>query len=194
MPSIPGLIDFPRVSHRHIVSNILSLLIACLVLAVTPAQGQIYKWDDENGVTHYSTTQPVKLNANIKRLDARFLEVSRAKTLKPAVGQLPEDKVVRNLSDKLEALQIQVDAERQARQVAEVQNVVAQAAYAHALQQQQASHNVPNNQTVPSMSSVIFVQPPYQPRAHHCYSANMATMGNCWQHGLSVRNAKHQTH
>lgn len=106
---------------RHLAHDgrVLVRIVAALavVLAGTPAWAQVYKWVDERGVTHYSDQAPPKQEA-VKNLDIVADRLS-VYTPDPSLMRPSEhqggDPV---LSDRIDRLERQLQAERQARQYA----------------------------------------------------------------------------
>lgn len=199
-PSFAGFGSY-LAQHHHVTVRMLALPLTCLVLAATtPAFGQVYKWADENGVTHYSSAPPGKTKATFKRMDSEALAVSQAKTPKQEAPLPPKEQAVQDLNSKVDALEHQIDAEHQARQAADAQNLATQAAYAQALadQQVQAARNVGYVSTIPAtipvVSGVLLV-PPSQ-RMHHdsCRSMGAGTMTNCSSSGHWLRPSQNQSH
>lgn len=160
--------------------RMLMLPLACLAFAATtPALGEVYKWADENGVTHYSSAPPEKPQAKFKRIDSKALMVSQANNPEPDAAQLPQQQAAKDLISKVDALERQVDAERQARQAADAQNMATQAAYAQRLAEQQNSRNIALVPTIPTVSGVFFLPPFHRFHTHPCRSMTAGAMMNC---------------
>lgn len=171
-----------RLPHRRLSRHV-ALAIAGLCLVVTTAvQGQVFKWEDDSGVTHYSSSPPEKTKAIVKRLDREALSVSQAKSPKvdptPVTEALPDA----DLSSKVTALERQIDAEKQARQAAEAQNIATQAAYAQALANQQEARNVgyiPSLPTIPALSGILLLPAGEKMHSDHCRSLASGTKTGC---------------
>ena len=109
--------------------QLVSVLIAILVAA--PASAQVYKWVDENGGTNYSSKPPSTGKAAKKfEIVADRISVytpDRAVTRALEAGPQRSDGILSNRIDRLER---QLEAERQARQYAAAAEASAsQAAY-----------------------------------------------------------------
>lgn len=166
-------------SHRATARTMLPLLAGLAFAVTTSARGEVYKWTDENDVVHYSSAPPQKNKAKFKRIDSKDLLVSQAKSPQHAALPPPAEQATQDLNDKVDALQHQVEAERQARQTADAQNQATQAAYAQALANQQAvAGYVP---TIPSVSGILFVPPPHRIHDGSCRGVGTNTM-NCSSH------------
>ena len=120
-------------------------LAAILVGAAASAHGQVYKWVDRNGVTNYTGKPPTEIST-VKKLDAAAERLS----------VYPQDKAVLRtldtafqasdpiLSNRIEWLERQLAAERQARQYAVAAEASAlQAAYEQCLAQRRVDCDSP---------------------------------------------------
>lgn len=165
--------------HHPISARMRMLPLACLVFAATtPALGEVYKWADENGVTHYSSAPPEKPKAKFRRIDSKALMVSQANNPEPDATRLPQQQAAKDLISKVDALERQVDAERQARQAADAQNLATQAFYAQRLAEQQSSRNIALVPTIPTVSGVFFAPPFHRFHTHPCRSMTAGAMMN----------------
>ncbi len=90
---------------------------ACATFAAAPAWAQIYKWVDDHGVVNYSNDPPA--NRKAKELDSSAITVSVYEAEKPGqrAAALARSEVA-SLSSKIDRLERQLEAERQARQYA----------------------------------------------------------------------------
>ena len=181
-----------RASH-HIGVQMLVLPFTCLALVASScAWGQVYKWADEDGVTHYSSAPPGKDKTKFKRLDKEALAVPEAKVPK---REVPKELVARDLNSKVDTLQQQVVAERQARQAAEAQNQATQAAYAQALIEQQNAHNVSYVPTIPTVSGVLLLPSPQRNHFDNgCRSMGAGAMTNCSPYGHRIHPVADRSH
>lgn len=165
--------------HPRVVVRMVLLPLAFIALtAATPAFAQVFKWADENGVTHYSSALPEKAKAKFKRMDSNALAVTQGKTPEPNGIQHLEEQAAQDLTGKIDALEHQVDAERQARQAADAQNLATQAAYAQALADQQAARDTGYIQTIPTVSGLLLVPTFHRRHTDHCRAGLMT---NCFQ-------------
>jgi uncharacterized protein DUF4124 len=109
---------------------ILSSALASAFVAAAPAFAQVYKWVDDKGVVNYSNEAPA--NRSSKLLDPKSAKVSTY-TPDEALKQTPGPVASlgeRVLSEKIDRLERKLDAERAARQLADVQaQTVADARY-----------------------------------------------------------------
>ena len=156
------------------------LLIGSLVFLAfagsTSALAAMYKWTDNDGVLHYSSVAPEKSTFDVKRLDSKALDVSRART--PAnYRKTVEPVVAPDLNSKVEALERQVEQERQARVAADQQNMATQAAYAQALVEQQSARNVAYQQTIPVLTSGMILSAPHHWNHHD--ECGAGSTGDC---------------
>jgi hypothetical protein len=140
----------------------LALLAMGGLAATVSARAELYKWADDQGVTHYSSVAPDTPKAKVKRIDNKDLAVAQATAPVRDTESKVETPPIQALATKVDELQRQVDAEHQARVTADAQNAATQAAYAQALASQQAARAayVP---TIPTVSGVIFLP---EPRRH----------------------------
>jgi hypothetical protein len=91
--------------------------VLAVLVAGTPAWAQVYKWVDENGVTHYSDQSPAK-RQGVKKLDIVTDRLS-VYTPDPSLVRPPEhlgDDP--GLSARMDRLERQLQIERQARRYA----------------------------------------------------------------------------
>ena len=103
----------------------LRTLAAMLALAVTTSAGaQIFRWVDEDGITHYASTPPADIKAarNLKRLadKAPASATRRRPEMAEAVAR-PAQPDGQELAGKIAELERQLAAERLARQAADAQ-------------------------------------------------------------------------
>lgn len=146
-------LHFSHTGNRRAATRVLIGALACFgIAATTVASAAMYKWVDEDGVLHYSSAVPEKFKAEVKRLDAKALDVSRARTL-PNARKPVATPVAADLTGKVEALERQVEEEHKARLAADEQNRITQAAYAQALADQQAVRTVAYQPTIPVLTS-----------------------------------------
>lgn len=99
------------------------LIILVAVLAACPASAQVYKWVDESGVTNYSSKPPTNPKAakNLELIAAKAAvdtsnqaALSTLRTAQAAPADVRGDQ--QHLLDRINNLERQVQAERQARQ------------------------------------------------------------------------------
>ena len=107
-------------------------------LVALPALAQVYKWVDENGVTNYSSKLPANVGAGTKlhTVAEKITVYTPDKALVQAMQamQAPTRKTDAVLSEKIDRLERQLEAERRARQyAAAIQTSAAQAAYEQCL-------------------------------------------------------------
>ena len=163
----------PRVGVRMAMLPLASIALA----AATPAFAQVFKWADENGVMHYSSAPPEKAKLKFKQMDSKALAVTQGKNPERGATRNPEEQA-QDLTGRIDALERQVDAERQARQAADVQNLATQTAYAQALADQQAARDMGYIQTIPTVSGILLVPPFHRSHADNCRAGLMT---NCFQ-------------
>ena len=155
------------------------LSLACFVFAATPpALADVYKWVDAGGVVHYSSVPPEKTKAKVKRIDAKDLKISQAKTSEHDAIQRPQLQAAQDLIDKVDELQRRIDTEHQARQAADAQNIATQAAYTQALAAQ-AARNAAYVPTIPTVSGVVFLPAQRWPHDHFGHSMAAGATTNC---------------
>ena len=112
-------------------------LVATLTafLVAVPAFSQVYKWVDENGMTNYSGKPPtyVKPGTTLDTVAEKITVYTPDKALMQAMQSRPQGTVA-VLSDRIDRLERQLQAERQARQyAAAAQASTTQAAYERCL-------------------------------------------------------------
>src|SRR5882672_116522 len=90
------------------------LVSIVILLAAAPAHAQVYKWVDEAGKTHYSDTAP----AGGKKHETLTDRLSFYTPAAPVARAEPTATAV--LSDKVDRLERQLNAERLARQQIEL--------------------------------------------------------------------------
>lgn len=143
-------------------SDLIPLLIVgmCATFSAAPAWAQIYKWVDDHGVVNYSNQPPA--NRKAKELDTSAITVSIYEAEKPghraAAAARSE---AASLSDKIDRLERQLEAERQARQYAAADARALQAAYDQCVAQRGVDCNSIYNGFYPYGSIAVFV-----PRFH----------------------------
>jgi Domain of unknown function (DUF4124) len=105
-------------------SSLVSIVIL-LAAASAPVHAQVYKWVDEAGQTHYSDKAPAgkKSRAVVDRISVYASDPSPVRAMASA-GAVP------GLSDRVDSLERQLYAERQARQQLELAAYDAQASQA----------------------------------------------------------------
>src|SRR5262245_32051648 len=95
-------------------------LLACVAMfGATPAlSAQLYKWVDERGVTNYSNQPPADPNAagNVRPVEGNLSVYSPDPALTRAVGAFRQEISNRGLADRVDYLERELAAERQARQ------------------------------------------------------------------------------
>ena len=129
------------------------------------ALAQVYKWTDESGGFHYSSTPPAKTQKNATRLDSKTLEVSRAKLPPRSKNEPPEVSVTEELTAKVQNLEQQLEAERQAREAQDAQHRAAQAAFSQPQPEPAAAHNT--GYIPPLPEGVSFLYTPHQRHLRH---------------------------
>jgi hypothetical protein len=111
-----------------------SLFILAAILAVSPARADIYKWVDAAGVTHYSNQAPPAAVKSASVVAERISVYQPAPALTRAVSAAP--RADRQLDDRIEVLERQLQQERLYRQQAASSEALAlQAAYEQCLAQ-----------------------------------------------------------
>ena len=88
----------------------------CAILIAAPASAQMYKWVDENGVTNYSGNPPASAKA-AKKFETVVDRISVYTPQKP-VSRTPgtgPQRIEGLLSGRIDSLERQLEAERQAR-------------------------------------------------------------------------------
>jgi hypothetical protein len=129
---------------------------ACATFAAAPAWAQIYKWVDNHGVVNYSNKPPT--NRKAKELDLSTIRVSVYPAEKPGQRAAEAAKSdVAALSDKIDRLQHQLEAERQARQYAAADTRAAQVAYDQCLAERRVDCSGIHNSSYPYGPMVVFV-------------------------------------
>lgn len=149
------------------LSYLISLLMvgAGATFGAAPAWAQIYKWVDDHGVVNYSHQAPA--NRKAKELDTSAITLSVFEAEKPGHRAAPARSEVASLSDKIDRLERQLEAERQARQYAAAVDARAlQAAYDQCVSQRGVDCNVIYNGFYPYGSTAVFV-----PRFHRFRTA-----------------------
>jgi hypothetical protein len=143
-------------------SDLISLLMVgvCATFSAAPAWAQIYKWVDDRGVVNYSGQPPA--NRNAKELDTSAITVSVYEAEKPGHWAAAARSEAASLSDKIDRLERQLEAERQARQYAAAADARAsQAAYDQCVSQRGVDCNGIYSGFYPYGSTAVFV-----PRFH----------------------------
>jgi hypothetical protein len=98
-------------------TRIALLIAAFAILGTAPASAQLYKWVDERGVTNYSNQPPADPGA-VKKLGAvegNLSVYSPDKGLTRAVEEFRRESNNRALAERVDYLERQLEAERQAR-------------------------------------------------------------------------------
>jgi hypothetical protein len=85
----------------------------CLTLFATTALAQIYKWVDERGVVNYSNQPPA--NRKAQELDTSAITLSIYEAPKPRQGSEATKAELASLGHKIDSLERQLEAEREAR-------------------------------------------------------------------------------
>ena len=133
-------------------------------LAAVPAFPQVYKWVDENGMTNYSGNPPIDVKAGTKlgTVAEKITVYTPDKALVQAM-QARSQRTDTVLSDRIDRLERQLLAERQARQsAAAVQAGGAQAGYERCLSERRLDcDNYGGN---PPHGPVVFASSRGQPR------------------------------
>ena len=143
-------------------SDLIPLLMAgvCATFSAAPAWAQIYKWVDDHGVVNYSNQPPA--NRKAKELDTSAIPVSIYEAEKPGHRAAAARSEAASLSDKIDRLERQLEAEREARQYAAAADARAlQAAYDQCVAQRGVDCNGIYNGFYPYGSTAVFV-----PRFH----------------------------
>jgi len=143
-------------------SDLIPLLMAgvCATFSAAPAWAQIYKWVDDHGVVNYSNQPPA--NRKAKELDTSAIPVSVYEAEKPGHRAAATRSEAASLSDKIDRLERQLEAEREARQYAAAADARAlQAAYDQCVAQRGVDCNGIYNGFYPYGSTAVFV-----PRFH----------------------------
>lgn len=150
---------------------ILLLMVGvCSTFAATQAWAQIYKWVDDGGVVNYSSQLPA--NRKAKELDPSAITVSVYEAPKPGQGAAATRSEVASLGNKIDGLERQLEAERQARQYATDADARAlQAAYDQCVAQRGVDCNGIYNSFYPYWSTAVFV-----PRFHRFHVASSFPM------------------
>jgi uncharacterized protein DUF4124 len=95
-------------------------LLACVaMLGASPAlSAQLYKWVDERGVTNYSSQPPADPEAarNLGPVEGNLSVYSPDPALSRAVAAFRQDSYNRGLAERVDYLERELAAERQARQ------------------------------------------------------------------------------
>lgn len=109
--------------------------VLAMMLAALSAHAQVYKWVDEHGVSNYSSAPPAKITARLKPaiIEDRISVYPSGPAVQKAISAISQSKE-RMLSDRIDLLERQLAAERQASQYAAAAEArAAQAAYAQCL-------------------------------------------------------------
>jgi len=149
------------------LSDLTSLLMlgVCATFSAAPALAQIYKWVDDRGVVNYSGEPPADRKA--QQLDTSAITVSVYETEKPGPWAVAARSEAASLSDKIDKLERQLEAERLARQYAAAADGRAlQAAYDQCVSQRGVDCNGTYNGSYPYWSTAVFV-----PRFHRFWTA-----------------------
>jgi Domain of unknown function (DUF4124) len=85
----------------------------CLTFSATPALAQIYKWVDDRGVENYSNQAPASRSA--QELDTNAITLSIYEAPKPRQGAEASRSELASLGNKIDELQRQLEAEREAK-------------------------------------------------------------------------------
>lgn len=142
--------------------DLTSLLMAgvCVTFSAGPAWAQIYKWVDDRGVVNYSGEPPA--NRKAQQLDTSAITLSVYEADKPGHRSVAARSEAASLSDKIDKLERQLEAERLARQYAAAADARAsQAAYDQCVAQRGVDCNGTYNGFYPYWSTAVFV-----PRFH----------------------------
>lgn len=143
-------------------SDLVPLLMVgvCAIFSAAPAWAQIYKWVDDHGVVNYSNQPPA--NRKVKELDTSAIPVSIYEAEKPGHRAAAARSEAASLSDKIDRLERQLEAEREARQYAAAADARAlRAAYDQCVAQRGVDCNGIYNGFYPYGSTAVFV-----PRFH----------------------------
>lgn len=116
LTNMRGVVTHMDKSMRFSDLKALLMVGVCATFAAAPAWAQIYKWVDDRGVVNYSSQPPADRKA--KELDTSAITVSVYESEKPGHRAAAARSEVASLSDKIDRLELQLEAERQARQYA----------------------------------------------------------------------------
>ena len=100
-------------------TSIITVALLPLVLAATPALGQVYKWVDERGVVNYSNQKPMN-PGTVGKLSVVEEKVSFYTPDNALMRVIEAERSTGGLSSRVADLERQLDAERRARQNAAV--------------------------------------------------------------------------
>ena len=143
-------------STQSLLPILLLMVGVCSTFAAPQARAQIYKWVDDSGVVNYSSQPPA--NHKAKGLDTSAITVSVYEAPKPGQGAAATKSEVASLGNKIESLERQLEAERQARRYAADADARAlQAAYDQCVAQRGVDCNGIYNTFYPYWSTAVFV-------------------------------------
>lgn len=150
---------YPYVGNAMRFSVLIPLLLVgvCSTFTAAPAWSQIYKWVNDRGVVNYSNQPPA--NRKAKALDLSAITVSVYEAEKPGQrAAAPARSEVASLSDKIDRLERQLEAERQAGQYAASANARAlQAADDQCVAERRVDCNSIYNGFYPYGLTIVFV-------------------------------------
>lgn len=160
-----GVLTPMNKSTQFSVLILLLMVGVCSTFTATRAWAQIYKWVDDRGVVNYSSQPPA--NRKAKELDTSAITVSVYEAPKPGQGAAAMRSEVASLGNKIEWLERQLEAERQARHYAADAGARAfQAAYDQCVAQRGVDCNGIYDSFYPYGSTAVFV-----PRFHRFHVA-----------------------
>ena len=106
-----------KLANGHIRALMPLAITLTAVLAAVPAFAQVYKWVDEKGVTNYSNEAPADRKA-VKKVDVVADKLSFYSPQESSTRAAAHSGVSPALADRIDRLERQLQAERQARQSA----------------------------------------------------------------------------
>ena len=107
----PGTVPNGKERPLNMRLCILQPLLIVALLAACPASAQVYKWVDESGVTNY-TSEPPTNNKAVKKFELLLTKEDTSSQAAPAEVRGNQQRLL----DRINKLERQVQAERQARQ------------------------------------------------------------------------------
>ncbi|MBI4293153.1 MAG: DUF4124 domain-containing protein [Betaproteobacteria bacterium] len=122
-----------------------ALALAAILVGATGAHGQVYKWVDQNGVTNYAGKRPTDIDAGLKLdvVEERLSIYAQDKRVLRALDTASQG-ISPVLSNRIDSLERQLAAERQARQYSAAAEASAlQAAYEQCLAQRRVDCDTP---------------------------------------------------
>ncbi|MGC2519670.1 MAG: DUF4124 domain-containing protein [Burkholderiales bacterium] len=160
-----------------------AVALAALV-AAAPAWAQIYKWVDDHGVVNYSSRPPLDRKASELDLSAATVSVYEAEKPDRRTAAVARSEVA-SLSDKIERLQRELEAERRARQYAAADTRSSDANYDQCVAERRVDCNGIYNGSYP-YGPIVLLAP--RPRRFQSAPTFPVTMGNVTAGNLAVGN------